>query len=185
MSHSSSSSLFCSLLSQDHTQEPESWKPIRTLSAGYCYLFSCLKASFKDTHNWVFLLCSGFRIRADSRTNKFSHWISKTKKVYGLQWVREENCASIIIQRELLHRGELGTAQKMRMHNVALTKLIMHSETKVPSCVQREEITTYNWSNWTFIITDTFVNDRFVENYIQLSWNNTVKTVIFWNIIII
>ncbi len=28
MSHSSSSSLFCSLLSQDHTQEPESWKPI-------------------------------------------------------------------------------------------------------------------------------------------------------------
>lgn len=145
MSHSSSSSLFCSLLSQDHTRARElKAYYLRTLSAGYCYLFSCLKASFKDTHNWVFLLFSGFRIRADSRTNKFSHWISKTKKVYGLQRVREENCASIIIQRELLHKGELGTAQKIRMHNTALTKLIMHPEPKFPSCVQREEITTYN-----------------------------------------
>lgn len=110
---------------------------------GNCYLFSCLKASFNDTHNWVLLLFCGFRIRADSRTNKFSHWISKTKKVYGLQRVREENWASIIIQTELLHKGELGNSTE---DENAPTKLTTHSEPKFPYCVQREETTISNES---------------------------------------
>lgn len=55
-----------------------------TLSTGNCYLFSCLRASFKDTHahTTVSLHFCGFKIRADSRTNIHSHKKKKTKNVY-------------------------------------------------------------------------------------------------------
>lgn len=77
----------------------------RTLSAGYCYLFPCLKASFKDT-------TESFSSFVDSKSGQIQE---QTYSHTGFQKQRksrvwEENCAStIIIQRELLHKREYET----------------------------------------------------------------------------
>lgn len=127
-SHSSSSSLLCWHLSQDHTQEAESWKPIiyEHFLPGTAICFHVSKLVLKTPTTESF---SSF---VDSNSGQIQE---ETYSRTGFQKqrkfrVREENCASIIIQRESSHKGELETGQRMRMQDIALTKLTMHSELK-------------------------------------------------------